>query len=682
MAAEVESHGVKLDPGVVFAGMVESGGGKKATKRGVAEAVDLEMEKLVADWNKNHNLDLARRTKNLDDIAANRASRLESFKSFHNGSWVIEPHKKNFRPEGVSHKDWHRKKMVDLYKYDPDITPENSVNRPIVVSDSEANADTGAENENYLEDGFYKDLYLASWMDADENKTLSARKRLMEKNVDVLTVFNSVHEDESKMIKKDIILAYESDPDIEKKYSDEVMLARERLKGVFLKNVDSEKTKNEKDPKKNVVSLEEIDLMDKGFDTLRHLERRDEENVRLKKFYDLAPDNELGNEIAKSYFNAVDCLVKGKAYPEFPNKEVARNFLREYFGYKSEAGVDQAPLLDLYKKHAIDYYWSNLGLDREEGLLSLGSKEYYNEVVKARVVSDLVDYIGGDTADQADKRLEVLGYDLEQIKNHSELATAVSFYKDGEPEGAYPNPESAYKYIVNNWEVEVKKNRLYRSEYLHTEKFVNDLVDLYPKKGAENKEKEIAIERKFSTIGIEVLRQPNRKKDYINGRHLANGINSFYSLEVGKVPTDWTRTERLLISSKIGVSEAERAKNLFRKSKKQDKVDLPATEREDPNPKNAEQVTREEFKAVFETESRPTNPAERLRMVSNPEKWANLMAIIDSLDEEKKKRYKLALRVIVYQLEHPEERAKTSGRWNRLYLPFLRQLGVDVENVI
>lgn len=86
---------------------------------------------------------------------------------------------------------------------------------------------------------------------------------------------------------------------------------------------------------------------------------------------------------------------------------------------------------------------------------------------------------------------------------------------------------------------------------------------------------------------------------------------------------------------------------------------------------------------MFETESRPTNPAERLRMVSNPEKWANLMAIIDSLDEEKKKRYKLALRVIVYQLEHPEERAKTSGRWNRLYLPFLRQLlGVDVENVI
>ncbi len=407
-------------------------------------------------------------------------------------------------------------------------------------------------------------------------------------------------------------------------------------------------------------------------------ERRDEENDRLKKFYDLAPNEELGDEIARNYFHAVDCLVKGQQYSEFPNKEVARNYLREYFGYKAEEGFDREPLVEIYKKHTIDYYWRNLGLDGDQGMLSFGNRDFYNGLVKAKIVDDLVSFVNGDVASQADKRLESLGYDLEEIRKHGELGMALRVFSTGKGEDRFVDLDSAYRYVVETWGVEEKKNRLYRSEYLHTDKFLNDLRDLYPEKYKEDKDKEKHVERKFSTIGLKVLRYDGNKKNYIGGRKLISGINDFFSQPAKKYPTNWTRTEGYLAASGIGSPEMENARKRYRSEKNLDTPKTPEVKRAAETEVSPEQTLRNEVELNFKETSKPTNPIERLRLLADPEKWENLMAVIEAMDEAKKKKYRLSLRIIMYQLEHPEERPKTSGRWESLYLPFLRQMGVDV----
>ena len=72
------------------------------------------------------------------------------------------------------------------------------------------------------------------------------------------------------------------------------------------------------------------------------------------------------------------------------------------------------------------------------------------------------------------------------------------------------------------------------------------------------------------------------------------------------------------------------------------------------------------------------NPMKRLEQLCEYAKWIQVEKILEKIkdDKEKLEKYKLALRASIYQLEHPEAREKTEGRWENYYLPLLKQLGV------
>ncbi|EKE00256.1 MAG: hypothetical protein ACD_22C00067G0001 [uncultured bacterium] len=77
------------------------------------------------------------------------------------------------------------------------------------------------------------------------------------------------------------------------------------------------------------------------------------------------------------------------------------------------------------------------------------------------------------------------------------------------------------------------------------------------------------------------------------------------------------------------------------------------------------------------------NPIRRLELMCDPTKWQQVMNIVEnSRTEEEKKKHKLALRALIFQLEHPEERVNTRGRWETLYIPYLRQLGVEESKLV